>query len=121
MNFDELSTILMQMSNAQEKVTLLEMSIVQDLGLGEAQQILNAATAEQKMYIAQAVSDFADMGSSLVQTIGSASASYKANKELSTEENRLKGNVDDAGDTVTTERKKMYKLQNNLYRMQRTN
>ncbi len=114
MNFDELSTILMQMSNAQEKVTLLEMSIVQDLGLGEAQQILNAATAEQKMYIAQAVSDFADMGSSLVQTIGSASASYKANKELSTEENRLKGNVDDAGDTVTTEEKNVQAAKQSL-------
>ena len=103
MNFDELSTILMQMSNAQEKVTLLEMSLVQDLGLGEAQQILNAATAEQKMYIAQAVSDFADMGASLAQTIGSASASYKANKELNANEDNLSGNVNKASGDVTTE------------------
>ncbi|WP_166158356.1 hypothetical protein [Neochlamydia sp. AcF84] len=81
MNFTEISNVLRQMTMAQEKITLSQMSMINELAKGQAQQILQAAEKESKMYMASAIACFMEAGVSL----GQAAMQFRVNRNTDKE------------------------------------
>lgn len=81
-NFNELSRTLRDMSIMQANISLMEMGLILDLAKGEAEQILKAAKAESKMYIAAAVASFTEGATSLISGSISFGVDWKASKQL---------------------------------------
>lgn len=87
-NFTLFSDILRQTSMAQEKSELMEMNLVNDLGLEDAAQILQSAGAEETMYIAAASADFTEAACSLAQAGAAIAGARSSSKEMDAESSR---------------------------------
>lgn len=85
MVFTEMANTLRQMALVQAHLTIMQMDIVMDLAKCEAHQIIEAANAESKMYIASAVASFAEAGAFAAQGIATLHADRMASKQLDKE------------------------------------
>lgn len=105
MSFNKLANILRELTAAQEKANLVEMSLVTDLAQGEAEQIKNSAQQEANMYIATAATSFAEAGASMGQFLTSLRARSKANLEVTAKETELNENIKGIDGTEPTMKK----------------
>lgn len=112
MDFNEIANILRQMTNAQANLAIIEMGITNDLAHGEAQQIILAAKAESKMYMAAAISSFTEAGVSLATGLGSFAAETRADSQMSEASAAKKQNVQDAEVDTAQKKQQMEEAQN---------
>lgn len=110
MAFTELSNIMRQMTSAGLKQMLTQMTMATELAKCIKEQKKTAATAEASMYIASAVSNFAEGLGAAVQLVGSARAQKKAESKMGNEGEKLKQNVDKTQNKLESKTAKMSEM-----------
>lgn len=82
MTFTEISNTMRQMTNAYAQLTILQMTMTNELGKGIAAEILRGAQAEHDSYMAAAIADFTQAGVALIQGAAQFKAKGSAQKQL---------------------------------------
>ncbi|MBN9377393.1 MAG: hypothetical protein BGO14_09875 [Chlamydiales bacterium 38-26] len=104
MTFTEISNTMRQMTNAYAQLTILQMTMTNELGKGIAAEILRGAQAEHDSYMAAAIADFTQAGVALIQGAAQFKAKSSAQKQLNQQresmEKRTYGEKDASGEKI---------------------